>query len=502
MPTTVTKTVGPGKDYASLALALAGEARNLVTADEICELVLYAFEDTTPVGIGGYTTDATRFISIRVNPADRHDGTRSPSAYRLHTNVDFSEAFNVGANYTRIQGLQVTNDPSNGTGILVAATNVRIIDTLVYDTGGNGIAGAVSHSVVMNNVAVMNCGGFGIGRVGALDGAQVCINCTSVSNGGVGFRGYTPFGNTSTFKNCYAGGNTGADFDNTDGITVVTCFSEDGSSGTTTAAYSINSGARFFNVTNGSEDVHHTGSSTLRHVGTDLGADPNWIHPDGQVDIDGEARDPDWDIGIDQAPPDAVTNESPPTISGYAFTGHTLTAVGGVWTDDDSTAGQWRRETGIGTDIYEDIPGATGLTFDITTAELGRRVLYMETATNMTGSTSYPSDPSDAVGTAVEIDALLTAHAIFGANLPRYTYELQPEDVGLRVTFMETATNDDGSTDHESAPYGPVGTGLEIASQFVVQMDLTVELPIDIGAAAASRAYPGRGTTLTADPIT
>ena len=65
MATTVTKTVKPGGggDYTSLAAFNAGEARDLVTADEIAQAECYA-GNCSPCTMSGWTTDATRYIDV------------------------------------------------------------------------------------------------------------------------------------------------------------------------------------------------------------------------------------------------------------------------------------------------------------------------------------------------------------------------------------------------------------------------------------------------------
>lgn len=55
MNTTVTKTVGPGKNYPSLA-ALTAEAADLVSRGQVKVFECYAMSDTTAASITGWTT--------------------------------------------------------------------------------------------------------------------------------------------------------------------------------------------------------------------------------------------------------------------------------------------------------------------------------------------------------------------------------------------------------------------------------------------------------------
>jgi hypothetical protein len=74
-----------GGDYASLAAAVAGESKNLVTLDRQLTIECYAMEDTAAVVFDRavWTTDATRYILVTVPASERHAGVYNTSKYRL-----------------------------------------------------------------------------------------------------------------------------------------------------------------------------------------------------------------------------------------------------------------------------------------------------------------------------------------------------------------------------------------------------------------------------------
>lgn len=308
MPTVVTKTVKPsGGDYTTLRAAIIGEAADLVSNDTQIDIACYAMQDTTAVAVAdwaGYTTDATHYVRIYTPSTERHNGKRSTSKYRLEAAKPFTDgALSLSAQYVHIDGLQIKNTHGGAHAALsiTGSTTFQITDTLIYDThgggqGGWGISVSANNSVVyLNNVQVMSCDA---GIEAHANGAPViyALNCSAV-NSTVG-PGFTAVGFTRFIyaKNCYSGGNAGDDYSGA-GVTIdATCYSEDGTASTPTAAWST---ANFTNVTAGSEDLSLVSGSALIDVGTDVSADSNWIEPGGNVDIIGTARPQGsaWDVG-------------------------------------------------------------------------------------------------------------------------------------------------------------------------------------------------------------
>jgi hypothetical protein len=100
-------------------------------------------------------------------------------------------------------------------------------------------------------------------------------------------------------------------------------------------------------------------------------------------------------------------NTSPPTISGTAQQGQTLTAGPGTWsgTQPITYAYQWRQCTGTGTSCV-DLNGATATTYVPGSADVGHAIRVFVTATNKAGAASLRSAPTAAVQAATGLSAL------------------------------------------------------------------------------------------------
>ena len=97
-------------------------------------------------------------------------------------------------------------------------------------------------------------------------------------------------------------------------------------------------------------------------------------------------------IGTELAP----ITVTPPTITGTAQQGQTLTATPGTWTAPDAMFGyQWQRCDAAGANCVA-VPGATTSTYAVTAADAGTTLNVVVTATNRFGSA-----PATSVQTAV-----------------------------------------------------------------------------------------------------
>ena len=89
---------------------------------------------------------------------------------------------------------------------------------------------------------------------------------------------------------------------------------------------------------------------------------------------------------------------SPPTVTGTAQQGQTLSATPGGWTAPDATFGfQWQRCDAAGANCAP-VPGATASTYVVTAADVGSTLRVVVTATNRFGSA-----PGTSAQTAVVI---------------------------------------------------------------------------------------------------
>lgn len=141
-----TVTVGPGKTYATLQAAIAGERTanaNLVTMNGVLNIELYAMDDTTAATVSGFTVDATRYVNIYTAAAARHAGYWGAGKYNLiATN---GTAITISNNYTRVIGLQVgvhaASDWGNdmiGVSISSSAQGCMVASNVVRNTADQG----------------------------------------------------------------------------------------------------------------------------------------------------------------------------------------------------------------------------------------------------------------------------------------------------------------------------------------------------------------------------
>lgn len=124
------------------------------------------------------------------------------------------------------------------------------------------------------------------------------------------------------------------------------------------------------------------------------------------------------------APP---TNVTRPAISGTAAQGQTLTASEGTWTNNPTAFQyQWQRcgANGLGCAA---IAGATGKTYAVRGADVGRTLRVRVRAVNADGATDARSDPT-AVVTGSGVPSNTARPTIAGAVDPRVGDELTAEN--------------------------------------------------------------------------
>ena len=181
-----------------------------------------------------------------------------------------------------------------------------------------------------------------------------------------------------------------------------------------------------------------------------------------------------------QTPP-APANTAPPTISGIAEPGQTLTASTGSWSNNPTSYGyQWQD---CSSSSCSDIGGATKPSYTLPSSYVGKTIDVVVTATNAGGSTPATSDqtatvqtppapantaPPAITGTAELGDTLTASTGSWSNNPTSYGYQwqdcppstscsnisgatessyvLQASDVGDAIDVVVKATNAGGST--------------------------------------------------------
>ncbi len=347
---TTNNTSGATRAYATLSEWEAARQANLTGLGAEVAICEGSAADATAVTIDGWTTTASDYIEVKVEQANRHPGTWSTSHYRLVAAASFVPMLNILEPYARLEGLQIQNTGTSNSGTRGLYFNPGVTGTSNDDSYGRalivrnspGATGIEGNSGVQT---LINCLSYGNGSNGircnfgaAGLGTMTCLNCVSAGNGGAGFT-TSSASNAGVLRNCYSGGNTGVDY-STNWDTLQTCYSEDGTESTPTAAYSTSSGAYFTNITAGSEDFHIGASSSLKDVGTDLSATFT-------TDIDGETRPTGastWDVGVDEivgggTSYDVSLSETASASDSLASTAELVGALSEVGTATDSLTG-------------------------------------------------------------------------------------------------------------------------------------------------------------------
>jgi hypothetical protein len=216
-------------------------------------------------------------------------------------------------------------------------------------------------------------------------------------------------------------------------------------SGASTVEVSVNGIMRYRTT---SASLGTVGVATVQ-IGNDTAAQPFSLVAD-TISVDGAASST-------SSPP---VNMTPPTISGTAQQGSTLTADAGSWggATPIDYAYQWRRCDTSGA-ACADIAGATGSSYAVTSSDVSSTLRVSVTGTNSYGSSTASSNPSTVVqaasaapvntspptinGTAREGDVLNANPGGWSGTQPiTYTYQWQRCDTaGANCSGIGGATN-------------------------------------------------------------
>jgi hypothetical protein len=176
-------------------------------------------------------------------------------------------------------------------------------------------------------------------------------------------------------------------------------------------------------------------------------------------------------------------NTALPSITGTARVGSTLTGTNGTWTGSPTFSRVWLAD-GVA------ISGATGTTYVLKAAELGKVITLRVTATNAAGNAQATSTATAAVqaalaapvntavptiaGTATVGSTLTSTNGTWTGNpTPTYTrawlrggvaisgataatYTLVEDDLDSEISVRVTGTNSQGNAQATSAAVGPV----------------------------------------------
>ena len=307
-----TVTVKPsGGDYTSLAAAVAGESKNLVSLNRQLTIECYAMEDTAAVVFDrtAWTTDATRYILVTVPPPERHAGVYNTSKYRLVVSNANPMQIHHGV-FITVEWLQIH---------LASGTTMRVL----YLGGSTNSASNITirnnifRTIAQTNNSVIHGSFTGNASTNVYIYNNLMHGGTGTQN--YGFQTEIP-GNYYLWNNTVAGG-TGGLFRNGDGNVVarnnllsVSTTAASGTFGAGSGYNATNLSGMGYTVTGGAtgDRVSQTftfvnaGASDWHLAETDAGARNFGLTDPGSGmfgnDIDGQTRSGAWDIGADEVP--------------------------------------------------------------------------------------------------------------------------------------------------------------------------------------------------------
>lgn len=240
---------GANAAYASLAAWNTARARNLVTADEVEEVICETSgnADTSRLDMSssdGWVVDATRYPHIKVAAGSRAGTAWDATKYRIDGAFAFVTALALNLAYVRVTGLQVRNTSTSAGSGNISSIPSTLTSFVVLD--GVISKGALTYGFLTSGgvFALRNCVSIGNGthgfqfNYGTFASQGNIDNCVAIANGSDGFFSGSS-SNSVSLRNCYAGGNAGSDIFNDLGrwSAVTTCRTEDGTAGTTACAY-------------------------------------------------------------------------------------------------------------------------------------------------------------------------------------------------------------------------------------------------------------------------
>lgn len=303
------KTVkASGGDYTTLSAwedAIDGD----LTGTGVAEVTCYAIDDTTAVSIAGWTTTSSDYVYIHVDSTARHAGKWDGDKYNLVlADVD---AFTIGEDFVRVDGLQVCTSSMNGNGddpisipngAIGASGDIRLSNIIVkgsadttYYQYGIGVSDADAVVKIWNSIVYNVGGSASVNSIGLVSVGTTSLYSSTVIGGRYGIACN---GGTLTVKNTYAGGSVTEDYIRVSGTLAKTnCASEDQSADDTgtnetasncVAAAVALSTSTFVNVTAGSEDYHLVVGSALIGAGASTSGESAPL--DFTIDIDGDTR--------------------------------------------------------------------------------------------------------------------------------------------------------------------------------------------------------------------
>ncbi len=188
---------GGGCDYTTVQAAETAHEQSLTANDSALtfEIQNTWVSNDAHWTVTGWTTDATRFLTITAVGAARATATWSTTAYRA-SRAEFTIA-TIRENFTVIDGLQLNVTGASASTAGCIRTNVAAVSGLVVKNcflkGGGGSAqwgillldGAATGIIARNNV-IIDCGGGGVDAFASAGG--ITIDNNTIENCSIGIQ--------------------------------------------------------------------------------------------------------------------------------------------------------------------------------------------------------------------------------------------------------------------------------------------------------------------------
>jgi hypothetical protein len=158
-----------------------------------------------------------------------------------------------------------------------------------------------------------------------------------------------------------------------------------------------------------------TSATTMNYTGLAVGSHTFTVQ---STDASGGTTSDQYSWTV--TPPSGVpVNSQPPTITGTAQPGQTLTEVNGTWSNGPTSyAYQWEDCDSAGNNC-QPISGATGSTYKLTSADIGSTIVVTEAASNSLGAGAPVASSHTQVVTATPVNTQLPV--ISGTTAQGYT---------------------------------------------------------------------------------
>lgn len=308
MATVVTHIVRPtgagAGEYSNLDTWLTDTQRDLVLLDEIEECVCYGGDVQSGAAIGGFTTDATRYIVIKAAPGAEATMPYDSGQFRVNQEGASGYGIDNRQGHIRFENIWIRLVTSLSTyaafrsTVLPAGAEIYLTNVIAEGVISGGATGNTGFNQSTNGAHYYfkNCVAYGFSGTAFSAGANSGVrshldNCLAYNCGGFGFHGWNHAGNYPV-RNCIAQLCTSGGFNgfNSDGLTNIsddlTAFGTGSQTGVTLDFVSVGTG-----------DFHLAATDTEAiDQGTDLSADadnPFNFGFDGITRPQGSA----WDIG-------------------------------------------------------------------------------------------------------------------------------------------------------------------------------------------------------------